>query len=303
HLSHDRIDEILELRWHRGYIVEAKVHVSEEEWTGPEPAQLLADLLACPSALFLRALWVGCTWNDDEWMGVMDRNLAAVAAAGPLEHLRKLTIADPEHYWDISSTVVGDVSAAIQAAPRLRELEAVGGEIWISDLTHEHLEVLTLRTGGLPGESALALGQSLLPALRRMTVYFGADNYGGTASIDDLAGILTGEGFPALEHLGLVDAEFQNEIAALVASSQILPQLRSLDLSLGTLTDAGAEAIAAAAPRFAHLQRLDLRKSFLTPAGSALLRQALPNVEIIDAEQRTPSTWSGTPHYYVSVAE
>ena len=64
-----------------------------------------------------------------------------------------------------------------------------------------------------------------------------------------------------------------------------------------------SEAIAAAAPNFAHLQRLDLRKNFLTDAGSALLRRALPKVEIIDADQKSPSMWSGTPHYYVSVSE
>jgi hypothetical protein len=43
-------------------------------------------------------------------------------------------------------------------------------------------------------------------------------------------------------------------------------QLATLDLSKGTMSSAGVDALVASAPTFAHLDRLDVSQNFLAPA-------------------------------------
>ena len=57
------------------------------------------------------------------------------------------------------------------------------------------------------------------------------------------------------------------EAAIELASSRVLPRLRSVDLALGCLTDRGAEAILARADRFRHLEELRLKEEELKRRG------------------------------------
>jgi uncharacterized protein (TIGR02996 family) len=301
--DHD-LDEAVALEWSRGYIVKATIGCSDEDWEGPPIADLVAALVRSPAALFLAELWVGTSYDQDEdWIGLFERNLAAVTDAGPLAALTRLTVADTDNYWDISSTRIGDITALLRAAPRLRELKVVGGEIELAPTVHERLTKLELETGGLPGTTAAALAQSSFPALTHLTVYFGADRYGASATRADVEALLTNANLSKLEHLGLVDAEFQDEIAAALAASPMLERLRSVDLSLGTMTDEGVAAIVAAASRFAKLERLDVGDNFLSAEGIARLRAALPLVELEVSGQKDPRGRNGQLRYYVSVGE
>jgi hypothetical protein len=55
----------------------------------------------------------------------------------------------------------------------------------------------------------------------------------------------------------------------------VVPQLRSLDLSFGTLSDAGAGALLAGQP-LTHLEMLDLHHHFVSEPVQSQLRAALP---------------------------
>lgn len=70
-------------------------------------------------------------------------------------------------------------------------------------------------------------------------------------------------GFPRLRHLGLQNSEIQDEIAAAVSSAPVIAQLESLALSMGTLSDTGAEALLGGQP-LTHLTSLDLHHHYLT---------------------------------------
>jgi hypothetical protein len=101
-----------------------------------------------------------------------------------------------------------------------------------------------------------------------------------------------------LTHLGLKNAQFANAIAKALPGSKLLPQLKELDLSMGTMTDDGAEAIAAAKDAFKHLDLLDLSENFLTKKGIAAVK-GLAN-KVIATKQREADA---DDDYYVALGE
>jgi len=74
-----------------------------------------------------------------------------------------------------------------------------------------------------------------------------------------------------------------------------LPQLTRLDLSMGVMTDEGAELLAARKDAFQHLAELDVSRNYLTKAGLAALKGIAKSVvsteqcETDDPEYRHPS--------------
>ena len=80
----------------------------------------------------------------------------------------------------------------------------------------------------------------------------------------DLAPILAGSRFPRLRHLALRNSDIQDEIAAALARP-VVAGLATLDLSMGTLGDEGAEALLGGQP-LTHLRKLDLHHNFLSEA-------------------------------------
>ncbi|PRQ05485.1 WGR domain-containing protein [Enhygromyxa salina] len=301
HLDHEGIEQVATIKWSRGYIVSASVGNSDEDWSGASPDTILRALVKLPAAMFLTDLAIGTTYDDADWRGVMDKNVHAITKAGKLEALTKLSIADTEGYWDISSTSVGDVTKVLPVVPRLRSLYVRGGEIELSQLHHDLLESVTLETGGLPQTTVRAVGKCKLPNATKLVVFFGSSDYGAGGSIADLQPLFTGKGVPKLEHLGLCNAEFQDDIARELAKSPLLAQLKHVDLSLGTMTDAGAELILASAAKFEHLESLDLSDNFISTEVCARLTAALPQAVVHSQEQA--SEYNGRLHYYVSVGE
>lgn len=295
----------VDLRWEHGYVVGATISGGDEEPSEgvPTPDKVVRALIKSPALLFLRELWIGPTYDDDEWRGIMDKSVAAITKVGKLEALRSLTIEDPEHYWDISSSSVGRVSDVLPVAPRLRRLRVRGGDIDVLELEHDTLEDVSFETGNLDGSAARAICACKLPKATRLEIYFGSSYYGASGSIDHVRPLLRGEGVPKLERLGLKNAEFQDEIAAEIATSLILKQLTHLDMSLGTMREPGAQAILAHADKFAHLQELDLSDNFIPQQLCDQIVAALPKVKVKVSGQQDPSRWSDEPHYYVSVGE
>src|SRR5262249_16624377 len=99
------------------------------------------------------------------------------------------------------------------------------------------------------------------------------------ASVDDLAPILAGRSLPALTWLGLCNAEIADQIAAAVAAAPVVGRLRVLDLSMGTLSDAGVEALLAGQP-LTHLEYLVLRHNVVWARMGERLAGELPGVTV-----------------------
>ncbi|GHJ45216.1 hypothetical protein Cs7R123_25580 [Catellatospora sp. TT07R-123] len=203
-----------------------------------------------------------------EWGEAYDHTApidALVAAADRLPALRALFVGEMTFdEQEISWIQQGDVTPLLRAYPRLEILSVRGAEgLRLEPLRHDRLRELTIESGGLPAHVVRAVGECELPALQHLELWLGTDNYGGDATADDLAPILSGTRLPALTSLALRDAELADQFAAAVAGAPVVARLERLDLSLGVLTDVGGAALLAGQP-LTHLKQLDLHHHFLS---------------------------------------
>ncbi|MET9395655.1 STM4015 family protein [Streptomyces sp. NPDC006624] len=260
----------------------------------------------------VRALVLG-PWWDDEYSELRPALELIVADAPHFPALRALFLADVTgEECEISWLQLTDVTPVLEAFPLLEEFAVRGGDsqglgeepLSLRPVRHDALRVLRFESGGLPGQVVRAVGASELPALEHLELWLGVSQYGGDATVADLAPLLAGGRFPALRHLGLRNSELQDEIATAVASAPVVAQLESLSLALGTLTDTGAEALLDGQP-LTHLKRLDLHHHFLSKALTDRLRTAVGSAgtEVDLSAQQTPHRWRDEEWRYVAVSE
>ncbi|WP_329158899.1 STM4015 family protein [Streptomyces sp. NBC_01717] len=229
-----------------------------------------------------------------------------IAAADRLTSLEAIFVGDmTREENEISWIEQCDVTALLTAFPALLELGVRGGtDLTFSPSKHDRLRSLTIETGGLPVGVIHGILDSELPALERLDLWLGVSEYGGDADVMDLAPLLSGSRFLRLHHLGLRNSELQNEIARAVASAPVVAQLRTLDLSNGTLGDEGAAALLEGQP-LTHLERLDLHHHFLTEPMERRIKEALEphGVHVDLSEREEPWGGRGVEGRYTTVAE
>lgn len=190
---------------------------------------------------------------------------ALVAHSANFPSLRKLFIGEMSYEeCEISWITQSDLSPLLPAFPELQSLTIQGGnELSLRDLNHHKLEELIIISGGL-GKGVLGnIASSQLPNLRKLELYLGVDNYGFDGSLADILPLIAPGKFPNLTYLGLKNSEIQDEIAVAVADAPILEQLDTLDLSLGTLSDVGAEVLLAS-DRIKGLKALNLSHHYMS---------------------------------------
>ncbi|MEU8345251.1 STM4015 family protein [Spirillospora sp. NPDC048832] len=241
---------------------------------------------------------------------------ALLAAADRLPRLRALFLGDIRD-WDLHLSWIRhtDVSPLFGAFPELEHFEVRGSEglrfAPLDGPAGARLRTLRFEAAALPDEIIRAVAESDLPGLRHLDLWLGGGQEEWGAFRDDLAPILAGERLPALRRLGLENAASHDRIAEAVADAPVVGRLESLSLALGTLTDAGAEALLAGRP-LGHLAELDLHHHYLTEEMGARVREALPDVRVnLDEPQGRPE-WL-TPQWieigldmsgsYIAVAE
>jgi hypothetical protein len=266
---------------------------------GPEFADVLQRFLDEGDPAKLSHLVIGYSGASYD-QGASDLVGLLTGVADRLPSLRALFLGDiVMEESEISWIEQSDITPLFEAFPRLEHLEVRGGTgLALSPFTSRVLKTLRFETGGLPGGVVRALGESDLPALEHLDLWLGTTNYGGDATVADLAQILGGGRLPSLRHLGLEDSEIQDEIAAAVAGAPIVARLESLSLAMGVLTDRGAESLLSGQP-LTHLKSLDLHHHYLTEPTSDRVRAALQGVELDLSEGQDPEDdWP-----YVAVAE
>ncbi len=301
-LAAEDFEEVAKLEWQYGFVVGARVAAPEFEWSGTEVDTILRALVKSPVGRFLRKVSVGLIDFDGE--GDLHKGIDALTKSGPLPAMRELFIGDfDSEESEISWVEAGSMETLLTVMPKLRSLHVRGAAISFGKrLEHAELESLVVETGGLPGPTTKAIANCRLPNLRRLEVWFGQKNYGGGATIKLLDPLFTSEHLPKLEHLGLMNSEFEDDIAIRLTKSPLLAQLRSVDLSMGTLRDAGGQAILAAIDSFQQLERLNLSHHYMSAPVSKALQKALgKRVDV--SRHLEPSVWDDTAHYYTQIGE
>jgi hypothetical protein len=263
---------------------------------------LYTRFLKEPVAGDIEALVIGM-WNQAQEGDTAERVIEnLVSTRDRLPPLKALFIGDITYEEnEISWIEQTDVSPLFTAFPLLEVLGVRGGNgLSLGRPSHPRLKTLIVETGGLPGHVVREVCAADLPALEHLELWLGAENYGGDATLDDLAPILSGRLFPRLTTLALRDCEWADDLAVALVDAPILARIKTLDLSLGNLGDRGALALAAA-PAAAGLESIDIHHHYVTDEALAKLNALGPR---INAEGRAkPDMWGDEEHRYIAVSE
>ncbi len=300
-MAEEEFERGARLTWEYGYVARARVGKTSYDSSDPSPDTILAALARSPAAAFMRELVLGLVACDEF---DFETYIKAIAA-GKLERLESLFIGDfnyPDEV-EISWTTIGDLGALLPALPALRTLRVRGGSAHMSHFEHPNLQRLEIESGGLPGEGLRGFASAKLPELTHVSLWLGRSDYDGSTDIDDLKALWSTKDLPKLRHLGLQNSEMQDAIAVALAKSEILAQIDSVDLSMGTMRAEGAQAIIDNAAAFKHLKSLKLDENFIPPKQSMALRKALGDLVHV-GQQNVPEDWGdGEQYYFTTVGE
>ncbi|QFG20968.1 STM4015 family protein [Actinomadura sp. WMMB 499] len=251
----------------------------------------------------VRALIFGY-WGADYDSGVTYPVPLLVEAAASFPNLRSVFLGDIEsEESEISWINHGDITPIFRAFPELECLEVRGGNgLVMEPVEHRGLRMLRFESGGLPAGVVRAVGASDLSNVEVLELWLGTENYGGDATVADLAPLLSGERLPSLRHLGLENSELQDEIAAAAAGAPVVARLETLSLAMGTLTDRGAEALLSGQP-LTHLRKLDLHHHFMSKALMKRVDAALPGVDVNLDDREEPDEFDGETWFFIEVSE
>jgi hypothetical protein len=273
------------------------VRNNSDFWDNPVPSNTfnarLDALLSTPEGAQIETLVIG-EWGDGDAVctgetssqGLVER---LSAQCDRLPNLKSLFIGDiTSEECEISWLVQSDMSPILKAYPKLELLQIRGGEklefqSMSNQANHENLKALIVETGGLPRATVQQIYAWDLPALEHLELWFGSESYGGDCWDRDLPPLLEDLVFPSLTYLGLRNSQFADEMVDMLVKSPLVAGLQVLDLSLGTLTDAGAAKLLNC-PAIRDLEILNVSQSYLSGATIDQLRSL--DIEVIATGQR-----------------
>jgi uncharacterized protein (TIGR02996 family) len=285
--------EIVSYTWRRGWLRTAKVMTKRaHEEAGISQAALVTTLLALPSSRFLEMLTLGAASVHED--GVPEAVIDALVATGPRPTLRTFAFETDGEEEMLSWTTTGPLDRALPLYPNLTTLDLDAGEVVLGTLALPMLARLRIQTCGLTEDNLRSIIAAKLPLLRTLELWFGEH------PMLDLA-MAAVEAHPHITDLGIVNTSFTDELAAALAVSPSLAHRERLDLSRGTLTDAGALELARARAdgRAPRLTAIDVSACYLTGDGIAALQRA--GLDVSANDQRTVEEEGGTR--YVDVWE
>lgn len=293
--------------WEEGKAIEdpEKVvyRIRHEEYEAEEEIWLkyFDSFLEDPKASQLQALIIGA-WPsayDSSNKHVVNK---LISSADRLINLKAIFLGDITYEeCEISWIVQSDITPLLDAYPKLEHLTVRGGtELKLSTpLKHYNLKTLIIQTGGLPKTVIKGICKSELPELEHLELWLGVDDYGGDHSLKHLKPILEDDLFPKLKNLGLCNSKYQDDITVAIVKSPILKQLDVLNLSMGVLTDKGAQALVEC-KKIKKLKKLDLHHHYC----SNEMMEKLQNLGIdVNLDEQQEGDEDDEYSFYVSVSE
>ncbi|MBS1121460.1 MAG: hypothetical protein H6Q90_3688 [Deltaproteobacteria bacterium] len=248
------------LRFRYGFLHRAQLSNNKHSADGYKERDLVEILelvLAHPSGRFLVDLALGI---NNENMATLDDVIALLAERKPAA-LRRLELGlftgGPSWFR------IGDLRALWKALPRLSTLIVNGDSFELGAIHLPEAQRVELHTGDLTVGNADAVARASWPKLEHLDLWLGTRT---PAVFTKLQPLLERTDLPALRRLAIQNTAITDEICTRLVSSGLVGQLRELDLSIGTMTDAGARTLAS---QRSHLQLdlLDVSRNRLTPVG------------------------------------
>lgn len=224
--------------------------------------------------------WGGAYENDSS-----DTVEALVRLNSRFPNLRKLFIGDMSfEECEVSWIMQSNLAPLLTAYPELTSLTIKGSTgLELEPASHSKLEELIIICGGLGQSVIRSISEGQFPSLTKLELYLGVDEYGFDGDLEDVLTLIKPGKFPKLSYLGLKNSELQDEIAIALADAPILDQLQTLDLSMGTLTDSGAEALLAS-DKVKRLQHVDLSYHYMSDAMIARWKESGLSVNVDDQQ-------------------
>jgi hypothetical protein len=246
--------------------------------------ELLDAFLAQVDTTAIEALVIGA-WSEAHDTSPQDYLDALIERRADLPALRALFVGDMTfEECEVSWIIQGDYNALLAAFPDLQVLRIRGStDLTLAPFVHAALQELAIECGGLPEGIVDAIAGSTLPALKRLELWLGDDNYGFDGDVETYARLLDAIDASRLDSLGLRNAQISDALAQHLADCEWLGRLGTLDLSMGTIGDLGAQALCES-PYIAGLQALDLSHHYIGEAWQAKLK-ALPCRVVLDDPQ------------------
>jgi hypothetical protein len=272
--------------------------------SGPDWMDTWAAFIADPRFSEVTGLVIGL-WNNRYHNSQADATISAiVAAADRLPNLTTLFFGDITYDEnEVSWILQGDVSPFFAAFPKLEYLGARGGSgLSLGIPHHTTLKKLVIQTGGLPETVVEEVTAAELPALEHLELWLGTEEYGAGTTAEHAQALLNAipTRFPKLTYLGLCNSDISDDIAKAIATSPVLDQLETLDLSSGVLSDEGGEALLSS-DGVKTLKKLDLHFHYLSEEMAEKL-QALP-IEVDTSDPQESEEDGDEVWRYVSVGE
>lgn len=263
---------------------------------------MIDDILADPELPQLDQLVIGC-WGES-W-----DNSAQPIIDGIVEHadqfagIKSLFVGDMDfEECEVSWIEQADYSKLWAAMPQLEELTIKGStNLSLGSIEHENLKGLEIICGGLPKEVLASIGAAKLPALKRLSLYMGVEDYGFDGGIEDIASMLEKSDFPQLEELGILDSEIQDEVAEAVVKSRYMKQIHTLDLSCGTMTDKGGQCLLDELPKYGNIKEVDLSYHYMSDEMMEKLEALEAEVDVDD--QQEDDEYDGEIYRYPMLTE
>ncbi|GAA4848760.1 STM4015 family protein [Paenibacillus vulneris] len=264
---------------------ELKLVVDYDQYeNGVNMVELIEELANKEEASQLESLIIG------DWGGAYENDSSEVVEAlvrlkDRFPRLTKLFIGDMSYEeCEVSWINQSNLAPLLTAYPELKSLTIKGSTgLELNPARHEKLEELTIICGGLGKDVIASISEGSLKKLKKLELYLGVDNYGFDGSLEDVLPLIEPGKFPELTYLGLKDSEIQDEISIALADAPILDQLHTLDLSMGTLTDKGAEALINS-ERVKKLKLLDLNYHYMSDEMMKRWNQSGLNVDTSDQQ-------------------
>lgn len=294
------------------FMKETKAKTYEYEYDDYEDGEkgagtMVEEILKDPEFAELTEVVIGDWGNawDDSCQEIID---GIVEHADRFSHIDRLFIGDMDYECcEVSWIMQGNYSKLWAAMPQLKALTIKGStDLVLGKISHENLEELTIICGGLPEDVLMAIQEAHLPNLRKLLLYLGVDNYGFDGDADRIRTFLEKSDFPRLTYLGLTDSEIQDELVEVVLESKYIGQIRTLDLSMGSLTDKGGDLLLTRLPSYSNIEVLDVHYHYMSSEMVKKLEGlCAQHIEVNASEQEKPytSSYDGTVYYTPMLTE